>query len=173
MLYQGQNGSLYVTRRDAGDVLMLKDVDGDNKFEDLVTVLYDFKGVHGITIKDEYVYKIDIKNPSNVQKVKLDQYYLGADGLLLDDNTHLTLVVNGGNDKIFRLESTDGWQSAKLSATTLASDRFSYPSTATRFQNNTWIMNAKFSELVDSNSVPSKNFAIQKAAFKPVPKPKE
>ncbi len=117
-------------------------------------------------------YKVDIKNPTNVQKVKSDQYFLGADGLLLDDNMHLTVVVNGGNDKIFRLESTDGWQSAQLSASTLASDRFTYPSTATKFQNNTWIMNAKFSELVDSNSVPSKSFAIQKAVFKPLPKPK-
>ena len=117
-------------------------------------------------------YKIDIKNPTNVQKIKTDQYFLGADGLLLDDPTHLTVVVNGGNDKIFRLESTDGWQSAKLSAATLASDRFTYPSTATRYQNSTWVMNAKFSELVDSNSVPSKNFAIQKAVFKPLPKPK-
>ncbi|RYY53068.1 MAG: gluconolaconase [Chitinophagaceae bacterium] len=119
------------------------------------------------------VYKIDIKDPTKVTKVQLDQYFLGADGLLLDDNNHLTVVVNGGNDKIFRLESTDGWQSAILSASTLASDRFTYPSTATRFQNSTWIMNAKFSELVDSNSVPSKNFAIQKAVFKPLPKPRD
>jgi hypothetical protein len=118
------------------------------------------------------LYKIDIKDPSNVQKVKLDQYFLGADGLLLDDNTHLTVVVNGGSDKIFRLESMDGWQSAKLAAVTLASDRFTYPSTATRFQNTTWVMNAKFSEILDSNSVPSKNFDIQKAVFKPIPKPK-
>lgn len=35
MLQQGPNGSLYVTRRDAGDVLMLKDGDGDGRFEDL------------------------------------------------------------------------------------------------------------------------------------------
>jgi len=33
-------------------------------------------------------------------------------------------------------------------------------------------MNAKFSELADSNGVPSKSFAIQKAVFKPLPKPK-
>ena len=56
MLYNAPNGGLYVTRRDAGDVLLLKDNDGDNKFDDLVTVLYDFKGVHGITMKDNYLY---------------------------------------------------------------------------------------------------------------------
>lgn len=52
MIFMGSNNELYVTRRDEMDVLMLKDMDGDNKFEKLSTVLYDFKGVHGITIKD-------------------------------------------------------------------------------------------------------------------------
>ena len=56
MLYNGPNGELYVTRRDGGDVLMLKDADGDHIFEDLVTVVYDFKGVHGITAKDGWMY---------------------------------------------------------------------------------------------------------------------
>jgi sugar lactone lactonase YvrE len=118
------------------------------------------------------IYKVDISQPSNIQKVKIDQYFLGADGMLLDDPSHLTIVVNGGNDKIYRLESTDNWQSAVLNASTLLADRFTYPSTATRFQNETWVMNAKFNELVDSNSVPSIKFAIQKAVLKPLPKPK-
>lgn len=118
------------------------------------------------------VYKIDIANPKNVQKVKIDQFFLGADGLLLNDRNNLTMVVNGGNDKIYRLESKDNWQSAALAATTLAADRFTYPATATRYQNNTWIMNARFNELLDSNMVPATRFAIQKAVLKPVPKPK-
>jgi hypothetical protein len=79
-------------------------------------------------------------------------------------------VVNGGNDKIFRLESTDNWQSAKLAATTLIADRFTYPATSTKHQNNTWIMNARFNELLDSNMVPATRFAIQKAVLKPIPK---
>ena len=118
------------------------------------------------------LYKIDIANPNTIQKVKVDQYFLGADGLLLDDANNLTMVVNGGNDKIFKLESTDNWQSARLAATTLIADRFTYPATATRYQNTIWIMNARFNELLDSNMVPATRFAIQKAVFKPVPKPK-
>ena len=119
------------------------------------------------------LYKIDIANPQNVQKVTLDQFFVGADGLLLDSPTKLTVVVNGGNDKIYQLESEDNWKSAKLSASTLIADRFTYPSTATKYRNETWIMNAKFNELVDSNGVPSKTFAIQKAVLKPLPKSKE
>jgi len=56
MMCTGPNGELFVTRRDGGDVLMLKDKDGDGKLEELVTVAADFKGVHGITIHDGWMY---------------------------------------------------------------------------------------------------------------------
>lgn len=117
------------------------------------------------------LFKIDINNPQNVQKVKIDQYFLGADGLYLNDVNKLTMVVNGGNDKIYQLKTEDNWQSAKLAATTLIADRFTYPSTATRNGKDMWIINARFNEHMDSNSVPTKIFAIQKAVFKPVPPP--
>ena len=88
MLYQGPNGSLYVTRRDAGDVLMLKDIDGDNKFEDLVTVLSDFKGVHGITIKDNFMY---LANNTQVRR-----YPMKPDGMLGDMELLIDDLPNGG-----------------------------------------------------------------------------
>lgn len=116
------------------------------------------------------IYKIDLNDPKNVQKVMIDQYFLGADGLVLNDNTTLTVVVNGGNDKIFRLTTEDNWKSAKLAATTLAADRFTYPATAAMSGNDIWVMNAKTNELADSNAVPAKKFALQLAKLKPVPK---
>ena len=115
------------------------------------------------------IYKVDINDPNKIQKVQIEPYFLGSDGMLLNDRNNLTVVVNGGTDKIFQLRSTDNWQSAKIVASTLAVDRFTYPSTATRRGQDIWIMNAKFSELVDSNSVPSKKFALQQAILKPVP----
>ncbi|RZK19503.1 MAG: gluconolaconase [Pedobacter sp.] len=119
------------------------------------------------------LYKVSLSNPKNVEFIKSDQFFLGADGLLLNAPDSLTVVVNGGNDKIFKLSSDDEWRTAKLSATTLIADRFTYPSTATLNAGQVWVMNARFNELVDSNSVPAKQFAIQKAVFKPVPKPKD
>ena len=118
------------------------------------------------------IYKVSLSNPKNVEVVKTDQFFMGADGLLLNRPDQLTVVVNGGNDKIFQLESTDNWASAKLSGTTLAADRFTYPATATLNANKVWVMNARFNELLDSNAVPAKNFAIQQAIFKPIPKAK-
>lgn len=56
MLYTSPTGNVYVTRRDGGDVLLLEDKNKDGKFENLVTVVSEFKGVHGITMKDNWMY---------------------------------------------------------------------------------------------------------------------
>ena len=75
MLYVGPNGNLYVTRRDAGDVLMLTDKEGDNKFESLKTVAANFDGVHGITIKEGWMYLCNNK--------ELRRYKINPDGTLV------------------------------------------------------------------------------------------
>ena len=78
-------------------------------------------------------------------------------------------MQNGGSDKIYKLQSDDNFVSTKLIAATLAADRFTYPSTATVAGDKVWVMNANFTELVDSTSVPSAKFAIQHARFIPFP----
>ncbi|WP_228376688.1 hypothetical protein [Chryseobacterium formosense] len=52
MLYYTSSGNMYITRRDTGDVLLLKDTNNDGVFDDIKTVVAEFKGVHGITMKD-------------------------------------------------------------------------------------------------------------------------
>jgi len=116
------------------------------------------------------IYKIDIKNPQNIAKVVTEQFFINGDGLLLTPDHKLVVVQNGGSDKIYELTSQDNFVSAKLSASTLAADRFTYPSTAVLAKNKVWIMNAKFSELTDSTSVPSKKFEMQHARLMPLPK---
>ena len=115
------------------------------------------------------LYKVPLDNPKNAKAVKIPQFFLGADGMLLNDKNRLALVVNGGNDKIFQVTTQDNWATAKVTATTLAADRFTYPATATFKGSDIWVMNAKTNELADSNAVPSRKFAIQKAVLKPVP----
>ncbi|WP_448817420.1 PQQ-dependent sugar dehydrogenase [Arcticibacter sp.] len=88
MLYAGPNGELYITRRDAGDVLMLKDNDGDTRFEELKTVLYDFKSVHGITMKDGYMYLCNNK--------ELRRYPLNPDGTLGEMELLINDLPNAG-----------------------------------------------------------------------------
>ncbi|MXN93320.1 gluconolaconase [Flavobacterium sp. Sd200] len=112
--------------------------------------------------------KIDLKNPATASKVKIDQFFPGADGLLLNDNNTLTLVQNGGVNKVFKIKSDNNWATAQVVASTATEDRFAYPSTATMAGNDTWVMNANFSEIAEGNNVPSKKFSIQQAVFKPL-----
>lgn len=88
MLYPGPDGSLYVTRRDGGDVLLLKDRDGDHRFDDVVTVVSDFKTVHGITSRDRYLYLCSNK--------ELRRYAMNADGTVGDAEVLINDLPNGG-----------------------------------------------------------------------------
>lgn len=114
--------------------------------------------------------KIDLSNPEKASKVKIDQFFPSADGLLLNEMNTLTLVQNGGVNKIFKIKTADNWVSAQVTESTAVEDRFAFPSTAAISGNETWIMNANFSELAEGNNVPSKKFSLQQAVFTPIKK---
>jgi glucose/arabinose dehydrogenase len=82
------DGSLYVTRRDVGDVLLLSDKDGDGRFEDLKTVWSQFLGVHGITIHDGYLYLVSRKS--------LKRGKIKANGMVTDTATLISDLPDGG-----------------------------------------------------------------------------
>ena len=88
MMAIGNNGALYVTRRDAGDVLMLTDPDGDGRFDQLKTVWAKFTGVHGITIRNQSIYLCSRK--------ELKKATINADGTLSDTTTIFNDLPDGG-----------------------------------------------------------------------------
>ena len=164
---------IYKITADGKATVFAKDKQFDTKGVGLNGIVYHPDGF--LLVDNSHtgrIYKVNVNNPQQIQKVDIEQYFMGADGMLLTDKNTLTVVVNGGTDKIFQLHTTDNWQTAQLAATTLAVDRFIYPSTATRRGQDIWVMDAKFNELADSNSVLSKKFAIQQAVLKPVPSSK-
>jgi sugar lactone lactonase YvrE len=114
------------------------------------------------------LFKINTENPKDISKINTPQAFMNADGLVLENANTLVLVQNGGSNKVYRLESADGWKTAKVKAATMGEDRFAYPSTATASKGDIWVMNAKFNELADSTNVPSKKFSLQRAQFKAV-----
>lgn len=116
------------------------------------------------------VIKLPISNPNSGTKVKIEQFFPGADGMILNDSSTLTLVQNGGVNKVFKIKSSDNWTTAQVVESTTVEDRFAYPSTAAISGNETWIMNANFNELAEGNNVPSKKFSLQQALFVPVKK---
>jgi glucose/arabinose dehydrogenase len=128
MLYMGENGTLYITRRDQGDVLMLKDNDNDNKFDDLVTIVAEFPAVHGITIKNGWLYLVSTR--------VLRRYKLNEDGTvgmmqelcndLPDGGQHPNHTIEFGPDGMLYLTAgstcNDCFESNKEAATILQID---------------------------------------------------
>lgn len=88
MLQLTNNGSLYVTRRDQGDVLLLTDTDNDGKFDELKPVVVQFKGVHGIAVKDNQLYLCSNR--------ELKRYTINSDNSLQDTVTIFTDLPDGG-----------------------------------------------------------------------------
>lgn len=88
MMQPMPNGMLYVTRRDGMDVLLLKDNNGDNKFDEIKTVEYMFRAVHGITAKDGYLY---LANNNELRRYKVKE-----DGMLEGKETLISDMPSGG-----------------------------------------------------------------------------
>ncbi len=88
MMYSQREGELYITRRDAGDVLLLKDTDNDSVFDDVKTIVYPFKGVHGIAIKNGWLYLCN--------NTELRRYLLNSDGTVSNEEVLITDLPSGG-----------------------------------------------------------------------------
>lgn len=56
MFAVGDDGTLYVTRREPGDVLALRDTDGDGKADQKDAVVKNLPGAHGIVLHDGKMY---------------------------------------------------------------------------------------------------------------------
>ena len=82
------DGGLYISRRDVGDVLLLRDRDGDGKFEDLRTVHAKFPGVHGLAVHNGYLYMCANR--------ELKRARINGDGSLQAADTFVKNLPDGG-----------------------------------------------------------------------------
>lgn len=55
------DGTVYVSRRDQGDVIMLKDGNGDGKADAAPVVVANRAGAHGLAIRDNKLYLVTVK----------------------------------------------------------------------------------------------------------------
>jgi len=62
MMVVAEDGSVYITRRDPGDVLRLVDADGDGVAESQETIVSDLDMVHGIAIHDGKLWLAGVKS---------------------------------------------------------------------------------------------------------------
>jgi sugar lactone lactonase YvrE len=100
--------------------------------------------------------KVSLKDPSKVEKVKLPEPMLWADGIFFLNPQELVVVRNRFTKAVY-LRSKDNWQSAEITKEVKCSDLM--PTTATYYKGKTYIINSRLSELRE-NKVISKQFVI-------------
>ncbi|HEV7780010.1 MAG TPA: PQQ-dependent sugar dehydrogenase [Chitinophagaceae bacterium] len=88
MMLVTNDGALYVTRRDQGDVLLLTDKDKDGRFDDMKPVVAGFKGVHGIAVQGKFLYLCSNR--------ELKRYTINPDNTLKDTMAIFTDLPDGG-----------------------------------------------------------------------------
>ncbi len=129
-----------------------------------------YKAGYLITVNNNTgaILKVDVNNPANITKVKIDNLFSGDDGIMFAAGNHLFIVQNKGVNKVSELVSADNWQSAKIVSATSSEDRFAQPSSIAMMNNKTYILNSKLNELMDPTVPKSKDFSIQMAVVKPL-----
>ncbi|UYZ64486.1 hypothetical protein [Hymenobacter weizhouensis] len=112
------------------------------------------------------VYKIPLGGPEapTATPVATAQSLVGADGMLLQDPRTL-LVVSGAQSTVFRLASTDGFATARVTGTFATGPTF--PTTLTRRSPDAYVLYAYLGDLF-SGQPPRAEFSINKVRFESV-----
>jgi sugar lactone lactonase YvrE len=106
------------------------------------------------------LFKIDVNNPSQIEKVALPETLKGMDGLLLQSPSRLIAVQNMGIDRTVTLVSKDGWKSATIQQ--VKKSKLSFPTTATMVGKNVYVLNAQLGTLFNPNAAPASDYILQK-----------
>jgi sugar lactone lactonase YvrE len=106
------------------------------------------------------LFKINVADPTDVQKVKLPEPIIGADGFSLFDGGHLFIAINLGADKTVELVSTDDWRTAKITQEVKSAK--SMPTAPTRVGDSVWVLNSRLDTLFDPKAEKVSDFLLQK-----------
>ena len=116
-------GNIYAT--DSFSPIIYKVDSKDNPSILLENEKFEGKGfnLNGIVYKDGYLivakssdgtlFKVPVDDPKAFKAVKIDQKLVGADGLLWGPDGSLIVITHPDSTNIFKLTSSDNWDSAK------------------------------------------------------------
>lgn len=82
MMVQGPDGSVYVTQRDAGELTLLRDANGDGQADEMTTVFRNLDYLHGITYFDNALY---LATDTELYRADLAEGGVSEPQLLIDD----------------------------------------------------------------------------------------
>jgi len=116
--------------------------------------------LNGIVVKDNYLivakdnegvlFKFPLNDPAKFVEINVDQKMPGADGLVMKSDGSLLVIANGNTNKVFKLVSSDDWNSAKITATENTGPNFT--TTGVEVNGSVYALNARLDVLFNPKS---------------------
>jgi sugar lactone lactonase YvrE len=106
------------------------------------------------------LFRVDLADPSHIDKVHLPETLKGIDGFHLVDSRHLVVVQNLGADRALELISTDGWKTAKIQRQ--MKSEMSMPSSATQVGKDIYVLDSRIDTLFDPKAEKVSDYLLQK-----------
>lgn len=106
------------------------------------------------------LFRINLKNPQQIDRVKLPEALKGADGMVLREPGRLSVVQNNGVDRTLDLVSTDGWNTATIARE--QKSLMSFPTTAAQVGKNLYVLNSRLDTLLTPDAPKVSDFVLQK-----------
>ena len=103
------------------------------------------------------LYKVSLKDPTNIEKVILTEPIEWADGIAFTSPDELVAVRNRFNKTVF-LKTKDNWKSAVVVKEEKASAEGVMPTTAAVYKNEVFVINSRLMELFQKKD--NKTFTI-------------
>ncbi len=112
---------------------------------------------------DGLLFRIPVNSPTSLTQIAISQTIPSADGLLLVNNSTLTVACNNPTNKVFGITSNDNWSNANISSTFNTGDVF--PTTLAKRDNEAYVLYAYLGALFSGQTPPITSFQIQKLKF--------
>jgi len=107
------------------------------------------------------LFKIPLKEPQKMSIINISEKFLGADGLVLNDQQTL-IVISNGAQTVYKLKSSDDFESAEIIEK--SSNNFKFPTTGVKVYQSIYIINSELNKLF-KNEAPVNNYIIEKVNF--------
>lgn len=106
--------------------------------------------LNGLVVKDDFLivakynegllFKVPLNDPERFTQILANEPMPGADGLLWHDDGSLIVIANTTSNKVFKLNSTDGWHTATITKTSSTGEVFA--TTGVNRDGNIYVLNA-------------------------------
>ncbi len=109
------------------------------------------------------LYKIPVSDPNSCSQIVIPQEIFSADGISFDNDGLLVVACNNPTNKVFKLATTNNWNTASIAGIFETGDVF--PTTLAKRNNEMYVLYSYLGGLFSGQNPPVSTYKIKKLSF--------